>query len=354
MAIDANILLQGRGVDLGRALAQGQQLAQNFQSGIDARKAKQDKLEANEFITLSAKFDPANPGAFVDGAIKSGKFDDEDLASMERLRENPEMFAPMLAQANQVAGRGEGTREKFSPTTVTLPNGTTVQNTSTGRKVVTDAAGTELTGQAAAQGIVEAERFKTKEQIKRAGGQAAATATQSRISELKKDFSTRGRDSARSSVKLNQALILAQNSTQGLAGSAKVRLSKIFPGIDVTNEAALDASLTSLALDQLQQFKGPTTDFEFGVTERIGGRLGNSKESNIARINSLERARWFNEREVKQFNQHIRAGADPDAFRFNFNEAVTTKKGIFPLKDLQETAVKENMSIDDVLERLNE
>ena len=149
------------------------------------------------------------------------------------------------------------------------------------------------------------------------------------------------------------ALTLAQKASQGLAGSAKLQLSRLIPGIDSTDEGALDATLKQLALEQLQQFKGPTTDFEFNVTQTIGGALGQSKESNLARIKSLDRARWFNEREFQQFNRHIKDGGDPDNFRFDFQDKVKTRKGRFSLQDLQDTAVDQNLTIDEVISRLN-
>ena len=63
-----------------------------------------------------------------------------------------------------------GQRERFSPTTTTLPDGTTVQTTSTGRKVVTDISGNVLKGEEATKAIVGAEKFKTEQQLERAGG----------------------------------------------------------------------------------------------------------------------------------------------------------------------------------------
>ena len=175
-----------------------------------------------------------------------------------------------------------------------------------------------------------------------------------RTSKIKTELSERNRGAARSQRMLSQALTLAQQASQGLSGAAKLQLSRLVPGIDATDEAGLDATLKQLALEQLQQFKGPTTDFEFGVTQSIAGALGQSKESNIARIKSLDRARYFNETEFKQFNQFTKDGGDADNFRFNFQEMVKTKKGPFSLQDLQDTAVQNNLTIEETIKRLNE
>jgi len=179
-------------------------------------------------------------------------------------------------------------------------------------------------------------------------------ATVARTSALKKEFSERRRLAARSTRKVKEAQKLAQKATQGLAGAGLVQLARVFPGIDVKDEGALSGAFKSLALDELQKFKGPTTDFEFAVTEDIAGSLGSSAGANIARLASLERANWFADRESQQFNDHIKAGHDPDEFFFNFNELVTPKKGgkSYSLQSLQDTAVANHISIDEVIKRL--
>ena len=103
----------------------------------------------------------------------------------------------------------------------------------------------------------------------------------------------------------------------------------------------------------MQKFKGPTTDFEFQKTEQIAGTLGDSKAANRAKVASLQRANWFNQREFEQFQAHIKAGKSPDTFGFNFTEQVKTKRGLFSLQDLQDTAVDNNITIEETIKRLN-
>lgn len=191
---------------------------------------------------------------------------------------------------------------------------------------------------------IKVEETERKEKIKR---------RIARSSEIQAELSTRNRNAARSNRTISEALILSQKASQGLTGVAKLQLSRLIPGIDSSDESALDSALKQLALEQLQNFKGPTTDFEFGVTESIVGSIGNSKEANQARLKSLQRATWFNAREFKQFQAHTKKGGDPDTFSFNFGEPINTKKGVFTLQQLQDTAVQNNISIDDVLKRLN-
>ena len=190
-------------------------------------------------------------------------------------------------------------------------------------------------------------------EIEQAQGKAQATQRATRVSEITKEMSLRNRTAKRGAINLSQAATLIEQATQGVAGASKVRLSKLFPSIDVSSEAALSQSLTNLALDELQKFKGPTTDFEFQKTEQIAGTLGDSKTANRAKVASLQRNNWFTQRESKQFQDHVKAGKNPDTFGFDFGEQIKTKRGNFSLQDLQDTAVSNNISIQETLKRLD-
>lgn len=217
-----------------------------------------------------------------------------------------------------------------------------------------------IEGQAANDAIKRSKQFSIDQKqklsniaIAEARDKAGATNRESRVSSLRTEMSERNRTASREQVGLNRALTLASKATQGVRGSLKLQMAKLFPDIDASDEAALDQALTSLALDQLQKFKGPTTDFEYGVTENIVGSVGDSRSSNISKLNSLKRAAWFNKREVEQFNKFIKKGGDPDEFGFNFSETVQTSRGPVSLQDLQVTAVDRNISIEEVISLIN-
>jgi hypothetical protein len=175
-----------------------------------------------------------------------------------------------------------------------------------------------------------------------------------RASAMKKEFGDMRRQAARARIPIMQALKLVSLADQGLAGAAKLQIARIIPGIDVANEAQLDAALSTLALDQLQKFSGPTTDFEYAVTESIAGRLSDPATANDARVKSLDRANWFINREADQFDKFIEGGGNPDKFNFDFNEEVKTKKATLSLRSLQDSAVAANVTIEEALKRLNE
>ena len=170
---------------------------------------------------------------------------------------------------------------------------------------------------------------------------------------LTSELADKNRTAARSVVSINAALKLSEKASQGLTGSLKLQLGKIFPDIDVSNEGALQSAFTQLALVQLQSFKGPTTDFEFNKAQSVGGDLGDPKSANKARLSGLKRSAWFVRREFKQFRDFTKKGGDPDDFAFDFGERIQTKKGLISLEDLQDTAAENNLTIEQTLAELN-
>ena len=204
----------------------------------------------------------------------------------------------------------------------------------------------ELTHQQALANI-DIATTKSKEDVK---------ATAGRKSNLIAEESVNRRAAKKSMVKLSQVAKLAEGATQGIVGQAKLLAGRFFPGIDVTDEAALSGAYKGLALDELSKFKGPTTDFEFRITEDIAGTLGDGASANKARTASLQRAAWFANRQADQFDKWIDDGHNPDRFSFNMNEAVTFGKGdralTITLQDVQDSAVAAHVSIDEAMRRL--
>lgn len=252
-----------------------------------------------------------------------------------------------------------------------LKDGTAVMIMDDQSVKVVSPSGEELTGAEAEQRIrdvrsgelesklkaqregLDIEREKAQIEVEAAREKARATGREKTIADIRADYSERRKNAAREQLSLTRALNLAARADQGLTADLKLGLSKLIPGIDVSNEAGLDTALKQLTLNQLANFKGPTTDFEYGVAESIVGGVGQSKAANEARLKSLMRANWFNDMESKQFKRYTDEGGDPLEFQFNFNDSVSTARGDVSLQDLLDTAVENNMTIEEVLAKLN-
>ena len=295
---------------------------------------------------------------------------------LEKISANPEIAladvnndlisATRLGLISADPSQGSGMADTTKLVNAELAYGITDQ----GPFVVEVATNKRLTGQEAMDRLdqaMKAEADREVEAKKRAADisvdekqrKERATQTEKRISELTGDINARARNAAASRPIINEALIVANQASQGLAGVSKVQMSRLFPGIDVSNEAILEANMLRLALEQLQSFKGPTTDFEFGVTQSIAGDLADGRSANIARLNSAARAAWFAEENKRQYDQWVQSGKDPETFVFSMdvpaivNGVELTHKGQpVKLRDLQDTAVENHLTIEDVINGL--
>jgi len=209
--LDTNILLQGRGADIAGSIGRGlearsmfdqlqmqreqapirQQLlesqlaeAQQVQQQNQELLAQQNQNRVIDSIanTYSGVKSLVDTGKFNDAAdaLEANKevlrqsgitnFDDSDLAIQALRSGDAKAIRQIQLQGEQAiqmseARRGAESSERFSPTTTALPGGISIQTTSTGRKVVTDAGGNVLTGQAATDAITAAEEAETQRTI---------------------------------------------------------------------------------------------------------------------------------------------------------------------------------------------
>ncbi len=209
--LDTNILLQGRGADIAGSIGRGlearsmfdqlqmqreqapirQQLlegqlaeAQQVQQQNQELLAQQNQNRVIDSIasTYSGVKSLVDSGKFNDAAdaLEANKevlrqsgitnFEDSDLAINALRSGDAKAIRQIQLQGEQAiqmseARKGAESSERFSPTTTALPGGISIQTTSTGRKVVTDAGGNVLTGQAATDAITAAEEAETQRTI---------------------------------------------------------------------------------------------------------------------------------------------------------------------------------------------
>ena len=400
MALDPRILLAGRPPDVGQTFSN---ILSNF-SEIDRqsenranRPIRTELLEANTSqaqANLEQTRTENRASSLASGAseilddLKSGRFDrvratlinrksgidqeglvpsndtDEALAMLD----TPEGQAELLELSQSAVDHGIRTgtlkganKGLASAVSVALPGGGSRQIRPDGSTVVTNRLGEVVEGQERIDLLESSAAFELDQKQKGANievqkardiGMANLRAT--RASDITREMSKRGRDAARAEGKLNEALALVNKAEQGFGANVKLQAAKLFPGIDVQDEAVLDQAFKQLAMIELQAFSGPTTDFEFGVSQDIAGSLGDGKSANLARVNSLKRANWFNAREADQFRRFVKGGGDPDVFKFNFGETITTKGGRqWNMKQLRDTAASKHVTIEQIIDHLN-
>lgn len=159
MAIDTNIVNFGQSTPTANALG-------NFGGAVAGA------IQANKQSGLA---DNRRQAAALLGQAFSDESDDATTTQLiQQARELDPEF--VLATMQQVK-KGQGGADRFSPTTINLPGGISIQTTSQGKKVVTDAGGQVLTGQAAIDSINSAEELKNKRAVQLAGDKSRAKET---------------------------------------------------------------------------------------------------------------------------------------------------------------------------------
>lgn len=279
--------LQGRG---GEFFAQ-EQAQQAMQQKMDLERQKTvftDSLSALNFAK-QGRFDlVAQLGQ--NRLEMSQNFPGADFSDTQMLTEIAGMAAQGDTEAQQrlidtlennvEIGRGlgiiEAPDEKFSATTVYLPGGLTVQTTSTGRKVVSDAQENVLEGQAADQAIKEAEELDVARQRERSKAREEGKGQAQRVD----DLINRGVSAAESTATIRRALTLLDRVETGGIDSISLAIKSRL-GIEGADEGELSNSLGKSVLSQLREtFGAAFTENEGKRLERIEASFGKSPATN--------------------------------------------------------------------------
>lgn len=268
-------------------------------------------------------------------------FEDTDAAIAALLSGDPKAIRSIKLQGEQAikiseARKAQSDGERFSPTTTHLTGGISVQTTSTGRKIVTDAGGNVLTGQAAKDAITAAEKEKSQLAIDEVGAKEEAKTnveldTTANIKEQEKLGETRGQIAD----KINKAAIQSrstrpavvavrsalENIETGKLAQAKSSLGSFIPGLDVSDEQVMQAQITQFVLDTLAQQSGTKTDFDFKKAEEASASLGKTTEANKAILDILIKNLDRTIEEQNQFKNFKRDGGSAEDFKFVDSES---------------------------------
>ena len=188
---------------------------------------------------------------------------------------DPAQIEAERAAFAQLAGEFGGDA-KHSAKTQILEDGTTIQVTNQGKRIVKDPSGNVVTGDKAAKAIRDANQEGIRLQSERAGGRTAATEEEKAASQL----ITRGVAAAESTATVRRAIDLLETvNTGGWDGVSLAVRQRM--GITGANEAELTASLGKSVLSQLREtFGAAFTENEGKRLERISANIGNSAAGN--------------------------------------------------------------------------
>lgn len=384
MPINPNILLQGRVADIGGALSRGiqaggmlQQLQEQRALAPLRKRMLDTQVQQAEAAINDAERNRQLESVYtgyteLNELVQSGDFDaaaERGLGRLSQLRARGQTntsdtqiglqlidamskggeagelakrrwdaYGKGLNQAMRVRGLAvadSGVDERFSPTTTTLNDGTTIQTTSTGRKVVTDIQGNVLTGRQAADAIRKASEFGTEEQRERALARTRAKEQEG----VRQQFVKQGLD-ARGMIKDTEQMIkLNKLISTGKTARAKKMFTDVF-GVTDPNLNEFNARAGQLVLSQIRMLGANPTEGERSFLTEIGPSIDQGGEVNEALLNDLlevqrrqvERGKWFSRNPNKTIEDYL----------IEFDEFAPSKR-VAPVGNL------ETLSDDDLL-----
>lgn len=307
-----------QGIQLNEALA-GQQAANqqrditNIATNYELHKRN---LTAGNYEQVASELE-----SYVERQRTAGQTDadlSDTLNAIEVLRSNDAGAITALIDAGKSAvdyakGRGwigkKGELvERFSPSTTTLPDGTTIQLSSTGRLRVMDAAGNELTGQAAIGAIKEAEEFGARTQGKRAGLRVRAQ----KLEDQRQDF-VRQSLAARGLMKDTKRLLgLNELISTGKTAKARKAFGDMFNVTD-PNLGEFNAKAGQLVLGQIRLLGANPTEGERAFLSEItpsleqGGAVNEALLKDILEVQKrqVERGKWLAKNPEKTVEDYL-------------------------------------------------
>jgi len=160
---------------------------------------------------------------------------------------------------------------------------------------------------------------------------AADKETQKALGELRGDINrdeTQAWRLARGQQKqLNQLENALKAASTGRYSQLKTFAGQYLPGVDPSDEQALQSIVTSYALEELQKQSGPKTDFDFVKAAETQIQLGNTKKANEIILKRLKdnadyaEARWKAYKDFKNKNKNVEDFED--SFEYDYDAGMT-------------------------------
>ena len=259
MALDPNILLQGRTPDLLSAVSGGLQLGQQIR--------QQPLREA----LMKAQVEQAQRQAMGLANLQRGQGAITTVDGVSSFQ--TPVFDPRTGQVNVVSTPIQGS--------LASRMGETVQQ-QTEREILEAQQKADI----ASASAVETEKGKLDAQIAAAEDKEFHQALGRDASKVYSDLQKSAQQASAFIPRLNSLKVLASKVNTGTGAEIKLAAKKAL-GIDSANMEELNAKLGELAQDILNQQTGTKTDYDFQNAVRQSAALGKTKEANIRLIDAL-------------------------------------------------------------------
>jgi len=179
--------------------------------------------------------------------------------------------------------------------------------------------------------------FRDKEKIKTE--EAAKRETTKNLNKVRTkisaEISHNAREASRQIPRMQRIIKALRLVDTGKMAEAKRILGPFIPGVDPTNEQALNAELNEVVFDIISRFKGALSDGERLFAKETSTSLGKTKAANIKILQRLIQRSQDSLDEFKQFKKFRAQGGKPEDFTIDVpnpsghkvGDVVTTKSG---------------------------
>lgn len=132
----------------------------------------------------------------------------------------------------------------------------------------------------------------------------------------------------------------------GVTQQAKTTLGRFLPGVDPSDEQALNAALNDLIFDELARFKGALSDGERAFAKETTTNMGITTEANLLILDRLHQRSIDAIDEQEQFKGHLKAGGSIEDFQFS------PRAGFLPSSQGSTTDDLSNLSDDELMRQI--
>jgi len=133
------------------------------------------------------------------------------------------------------------------------------------------------------------------------------------------------------------------------------QIGRLIPGFSATDEQAAAAQINAFVLEQMEAFKGSTSNRELDFAASTVASLGNTPEANRIILRNFENVIFLSQQENRQFNDFVKGKGKPRDFIFNFQEVVFPNHPTFgnvTLDDIQTTAFENGITMERTLQEM--
>ncbi len=139
----------------------------------------------------------------------------------------------------------------------------------------------------------------------------------------------------------------------GKIAQATRLLGPFIPGVDPTDEQAVQASINKLVMNQIGNLPGALSEKELTFAQEATANLGFTREANLIIIKRLKRAQQDLVDEEKQFKEFTKGGGKPEDFEFDISGGSEALTDIAQREQAIEDAPEQAKEISDQVDKTN-